>query len=176
MQLSGIFRGITRVVPGDGSSSLFWEDVWFDGDDTTLMNMYPRAFSFCLNEDDSIAKVLTSRDPAMIFSLPLSVRAREEIREIQQGSAHVSVAVDHCDVWECTLGHFSSKKYYDHCLKQVVADDVFGWLWKAKSPIKFKLFGWLLLLDRLNTRNMLKRRHFVVTGDTYTCMLCQNPP
>jgi len=58
----------------------------------------------------------------------------------------------------------------------VKADEAFGWLWKAKCPIKFKMFGWLLMVDRLNTRNMLKRRHFAVAGGNYTCMLCQNPP
>ena len=69
MQLSGIFRGITKVIPGVGYSSLFWKDVWFDSSlDSPLMDMYPRAFSFCLNEDDSIVKVLTATDPAMIFS------------------------------------------------------------------------------------------------------------
>ena len=57
-----------------------------------------------------------------------------------------------------------------------MADEAFGWLWKAKSPIKFKMFGWLLLVDRLDTRNMLRRRHFAVAGDNYACMFCQNPP
>ena len=63
-----------------------------------------------------------------------------------------------------------------HCYEQVVADEAFGWLWKAKSPIKFKMFGWLLLVDRLNPRNMLTRRHFAVVWGNYTCMFCQNPP
>ena len=149
MQLNGVFCGITRVTPGDGSSSLFWKDVWFEsGNDAPLMEVYPRAFSFCLNEDDSIAKVLTATDPAMIFSLPLSIQAREEVREIQQGSMHVCVANDRCDIWECTLGRFSSKKYYNHCYKQVVADEAFGWLWKAKGLIKCKMFARPLLVDR----------------------------
>ncbi|XP_020168394.1 uncharacterized protein [Aegilops tauschii subsp. strangulata] len=79
MQLIGVFRGITRVIPGDGSSSLFWKDVWLEGDDDApIMEVYPRAFSFCLNEDDSVARVLTATDPATIFSLPLSTQAREE--------------------------------------------------------------------------------------------------
>ena len=80
MHLNGIFWGITKVIPGDGSSSLFWKDVWFGDSYSTLMDTYPRAFPFCLNEDDSIAKVLTIADPTMIFSLPLSIQAREEIR------------------------------------------------------------------------------------------------
>ena len=47
---------------------------------------------------------------------------------------------------------------------------------EGQEPIKFKMFGWLLLVDRLNTRNMLKRRHYVVLDNNYACMLCQNPP
>ena len=118
MQLSGIFRGITKVTPGDGSSALFWKDVWFDNtQDSLVMDIYPRAFSFCLNEDDSIAKVLNATDPATIFSLPLSTQAREEIKEIQEGLPQNRLAVDNSDVWECLLGRFSSKKFYNHCYK-----------------------------------------------------------
>ena len=37
--------------------------------------------------------------------------------------------------------------------------------------MKIKVFGWLLFNDRLNTRNMLKRRHYDI-GDDHTCLLC----
>ena len=37
--------------------------------------------------------------------------------------------------------------------------------------MKIKVFGWLLLSDRLNTRNMLKRRHYNI-GNDYDCILC----
>ena len=176
MQLGAVFHGITKVTLGNGSSSLFWKDVWFDDGDTSLMEIYPRAFSFCLNEDELVAKNFTATDPSLIFHLPLSTQAHEEVREIQQGTMHVLLDEGCTDAWECNLGGaFSSKRYYDHCFRDIAADDAFRWLWKAKSPIKFKMFGWLLFVDRLNTRNMLRRRHFVVAGNTYTCMLCQNP-
>ena len=115
-------------------------------------------------------------DPTTLFNLPLSIQAREEIREIQCGSAHVELDRDCADTWVYDLGRLSSKKYYNHCFRHVVADEAFGWLWNSKSPIKFKMFGWLLLVDRLNTRNMLRWRHFAVAGDNYACMFCQNPP
>lgn len=142
MQLSDVFRGITRVTLGNGSSSLFWKDVWFDDRDTSLMEICPRAFSFCLNEDEPVAKILTATDPSLIFHLPLSTQAREEVREIQQGTMHVILDEGCTDAWECNLGGvFSSKRYYDHCFRDTAADDAFRWLWKAKSPIKFKIFG-----------------------------------
>jgi hypothetical protein len=38
-----------------------------------------------------------------------------------------------------------------------------------------KFFYWLLFSDRLNTRNMLKRRHFNI-GTDFSCPLCDSPP
>ena len=141
------------------------------------MELFPRAFSFCLNEDASVADVLATTDPNLLFHLPLSTQARGEVREIQQGSLHTVLDSDQYDAWECTLdGTYSLKKFYEHCFREVVADKAFLWLWKAKCPIKFKMFGWLLLVDRLNTRNMLRRRHYNVANNVYTCMLCQIPP
>ena len=49
--------------------------------------------------------------------------------------------------------------------------EAFKWLWKARSIPKLKVFGWFLLSDHLNTRNMLKRRHYNI-GNNYDCFLC----
>ena len=106
------------------------------------MELYPRAFSFCKNEDETVASILTASDPSLIFHLPLSSQARQEVRDIQQGSMHVVLDRACNDSWVCNLGgSFSSKRYYDNCFRDMVADKAFGWLWKAKSPIKFKMFG-----------------------------------
>ena len=119
LQLSDVFRGITTVTLGDGSSSLFWKDAWFGSDrQAPLMELFPRAFSFCLNEDASVADVLATTDPNLLFHLPLSTQARGEVREIQQGSLHIVLDSDQYDAWECTLdGTYSSKKFYEHCFR-----------------------------------------------------------
>jgi hypothetical protein len=45
------------------------------------------------------------------------------------------------------------------------------WIWKSKCIPKIKFFAWLLLNDRLNTRNILRRRRkFLEEG--YSCALC----
>ena len=46
-----------------------------------------------------------------------------------------------------------------------------GFWVKSSATMKIKVFGWLLLSDLLNTRNMLKRRHYKI-GDNYGCILC----
>ncbi len=46
------------------------------------------------------------------------------------------------------------------------------WLWKTKCVMKIKVFAWLLFCDRLNTRDMLDRRHYAKEDDDLTCALC----
>ena len=47
---------------------------------------------------------------------------------------------------------------------------LFKWLWKAKCQMKHKVFFWLLLKDRINTRDILQRRGMVI--ESVTCDLC----
>jgi hypothetical protein len=42
---------------------------------------------------------------------------------------------------------------------------------ESSCMMRVKFFACLLLVDRLNTRDMLQRRHWKVTGDTH-CVLC----
>jgi hypothetical protein len=37
---------------------------------------------------------------------------------------------------------------------------------------KRKFFIWLVCRDRINSRNLLKRKKFKIEGDDYSCMLC----
>ena len=46
----------------------------------------------------------------------------------------------------------------------------FNWIWNSKCQPKHKVFLWLLLQDRLSTRNILRRRNMHL--DSYTCENC----
>ena len=86
--------------------------------------------------------------------------------------ARITLTEDH-DTWQCVWGdnNFKTSSYYKFYFRDVIAHEAFGWLWKAKCIPKIKTFGWLLLVDRLNTRNMLKRRHYNI-GNNFDCLLC----
>lgn len=67
------------------------------------------------------------------------------------------------DAWIYDWGHkYSSRKFYQFYFRDVECDDSFKWIWKSRCTMKLKVFAWLLLLERLNTKNMLHRRHYVV--------------
>ena len=46
-----------------------------------------------------------------------------------------------------------------------------NWIWKSKCQSKHKFFAWLILHDRINTKDMLIRRNWTVSG-THYCVLC----
>ena len=48
---------------------------------------------------------------------------------------------------------------------------IFRKLWRSKCTPRLNFFAWLLFVDRLNTRNMLVRRHYNVQPN-YLCVLC----
>jgi hypothetical protein len=50
--------------------------------------------------------------------------------------------------------------------------DVYKWLWKSQCQPKHKVFFWLLINDRLNTRNILRRKNMEL--QSYDCVFCVN--
>ena len=174
-KLNPTFRGITQCEVLSGSSVLFWKDNWLGLENSSS---YPRAYSYAQKEDISVQEFLTTTDLAALFHLPLSPQALNEIRALQQASLHVSLDGNAAgDSWIFQWGSksYAASKYYKFCHRNITPHDAFLWLWKSKSTPKLKFFCWLLLADRLNTRNMLRRRHFNI-GNNYSCLLCNSAP
>lgn len=48
----------------------------------------------------------------------------------------------------------------------------FTWLWHSRCTPRVKFFGWLILVDRLNTKTMLQRRSLNVENNDSLCILC----
>jgi hypothetical protein len=54
----------------------------------------------------------------------------------------------------------------------IQAPALFKWIWKSKVSKKIKIFIWLLFRDRINSRNLLKRKNYKIEGDDYNYVLC----
>ena len=163
------YRGISNVHVTNGSSVLFWKDLWTDN---TLDEKYPRALPYAINEDISLKEFLSITSLSEAFHLPLSTQAHAEVRQIQEDTRE-TVLSNEPDIWTYSWGteSYTAHRYYTFYFREVRAHEAFGWIWKSKATMKIKVFGWLLLSDRLNTRNMLKRRHYNI-GNDYDCILC----
>ena len=65
---------------------------------------------------------------------------------------------------------FKSVVAYRRLLNHQEINLAFKWLWKSSCQPKHKVFFWLLLKDRLSTRNILRRKYKAL--ETYNCEIC----
>ena len=86
LKLMPVYRGVSRVQIVNGSTALFWKDLW---NDNFLQITHPRAFSFATKEDVSVEDFLGSTTLDENFYLPLSPQALDEVHELQEISMHL---------------------------------------------------------------------------------------
>jgi hypothetical protein len=166
------FRVVARVKMGTGDTFLFWSDKWLiDGVSPILQNKFPRLFSFVLNKEIMAAEVYARDNIAELFYTPLSQSAFTELQDLQTLMQQNPVTGSKDEWTHCWGGNYASIKFYSHNHEHIKVPKVYKWIWQSSCMMKTKVFAWLLLVDRLNTRDLLQRRHWNVT-DLYHCELC----
>ena len=169
LRLNVLFRQVTRCELGDGSSVCFWDDFWLDG---ILAHKYPRLASFARNDGISVLETMQAEDLDTIFFLPLSDQALQELESLQEQLQSLTYDHDSADRWIPIWGsRYTSRRYYAHIFSAVDAHPVFKMVWKSRCTPRIKFFAWLVLVDRLNTKTMLQRRHMNVQDGT-VCIMC----
>jgi hypothetical protein len=169
LRLNVLFRGIAKCQIGNGASACFWDDLWLDG---VLAHKYPRLASFARSEEISILQVMQADDLDTLFMLPLSEEALDELVSLQNQLQAIDYDENAIDKWMPIWGsQYTSRKYYKHVFKYIDAHAAFKMIWKSKCSPRIKFFAWLILVDRLNTKTMLQRRHLNVQGGQ-NCVMC----
>jgi hypothetical protein len=77
------------------------------------------------------------------------------------------------DTWTYIWGSakYTSSKFYNLSFSAIQAPTPFKWIWDSKVSKKIKIFIWLLFRDRINSRNLLKRKNYKIEGGDYNCVL-----
>jgi hypothetical protein len=106
-----------------------------------------------------------------MFYLPLSTIAYQELQELKQ-LMETNPVLDQHDVWSYCWGpKYTAAQFYRKIHAHIKVPSVYRWLWKSCCIMRHKMFAWLVLRDRINTRDLIQRRHWHVTDDTH-CELC----
>jgi len=152
------FSQIATCIPSMGDSVGVWKDK-FRVDIFSLQ--FPHLFTYVYNKNLSLKELLQVQDILSIFRLPMSRAAYNEFLVFSNLLDDLRAEVDETDVWIChwSRGLFSSSRLYKHNFNDLVPTVPLIWIWKAKCEPRIKFFMWLLLVDRLNTRAMLRKRH-----------------
>lgn len=158
-----------------GRQLYFWSGHWKLGDSVTpLSQRFQRLFSYTKDSLISVKDALPD-NLLQMFQLPLSSQAYEECLVLEELCSTVHTQADGKDVWLGLLKQgdvaYRAKAYYTIVHSPVVANPVLNWIWKSCCTLKIKVFAWLMIMDRLNTMDMLERRHWNVS-DNPKCVLC----
>lgn len=118
---------------------------------------------------------MQAQDLESIFHLPLTQEAYHELQDMNTYLQDTLYDENSRDRWILAWGNDrnTSKQFYTLVFKGLDAPPTFSSLWKANCIPRIKFFGWLLLMDRLNTRDMLQQRNFNVQPGV-TCVLCDH--
>jgi hypothetical protein len=137
---------------------------------------YPRLFSFAKEKKISVAQFLLNNNLESQFHLPLSEQAFQEYQNLQDYIQTIQVHHGTKDSWRYIWGSniYTSSKFYNFPYRNFQPLAPFIWIWDSKCSNKLRVFSWLLLMDRLNTRNILKRKKHKLEGNNYNCVLCNS--
>jgi hypothetical protein len=167
------YRGVAIYSPSRGDSNGLWDDL-ING--SLLSEVYPKLFSFSSDPKISLWKVRQENDLLNCFKILMSREAYTELLELQQllGSLQPTDQSSK-DPWHFIWGQkfYSPRKFYQYHFKDIHHNQTVLWIWKSKCVPTIRLFAWLLLNDRLNTKNVLKRRKKHL-DEGYNCVLCSD--
>ena len=140
-----------------GNSILIWKDNRLN---PSPSDRFPHLYSFAKKQKCSL-KFFVESEANKNFTLPLSVQASEELASLQ---VLLQQEVGDQQVWDTWTYrwnslNFSSNKAYKLLQGTQDSSPLFRWLWTAGNLGKHNFFFWLLLKDRLNTRNLLRRKN-----------------
>lgn len=168
MKLFPKFQAIARCNPSKGNSMLLWADTWVD---QSLQDKFPQLFSFARKPKCSV-RFLLNQQLNRVFSPTLSAIAANQLIELQTLIEDRTWDENTNDTWSYSWGNsnFSSRKAYKALSPQEVASPLIKWLWNASNRGTHKFFFWLLIRDRLNIGNLLRRKTMQLPD--YTCALC----
>lgn len=168
-RLSTLYRGLARCAIRDGKSVTFWVDLWSDH---ILAHQFPNLFASAWDGSISVHRAMQAEDLDSLFILPLSQEALQEFQELADILVNQDYDDQVMDTWSYQWGNsYTSRKFYKSVFQNLPAHPIFEWMWKSKCTPRVKFFAWLVLVDRLNTKTMLKRRN-ISNEDEPLCVTC----
>jgi hypothetical protein len=131
----------------------------------------PQLHSFAKTDKITLKIILQLDNIQSHFHLPISEDAYEQFCDMNI-LLQTLQTLGLNDVLSYMWGNkeYSVQKAYRHFSRNAYVHLAFKWIWKSNCQSKQKVFFWLLLQNRLNTRGLLRRKNMAL--DSYTCELC----
>jgi hypothetical protein len=168
LKLLDKYKGIAMVIIKDGAIANMRQDMW---NGMIRMESYPELFSFATRTHITVQQAHEMEELYEIFQLLLTIEAFQQysLLSIEITSLELN---SNTDEWKYILGsgQYSVQKAYRAMTGHMPTHPIFQNLWASKCQPKHTSFGWLLLHNKLNTRERLRSRHMAL--ESCTCENC----
>lgn len=170
LKLLDKFKGMAKVNINNGKSCYLWLDMW---DDKVPKQVFLELFSFAKSQTSTLAVAKRINPLSDLFHLPLSEQAYSQFLQLDSELQQLTLN-DDSDKWSYlwSSGKFFVAKAYKHLSVHSHIHSGFKWVWSSSCQNKHKVFDWLIMKDRLSTRELLKRKNMELQD--YNCVLCNN--
>jgi hypothetical protein len=156
---------------GDGSTISLWDEDWGEG---ILKLRFKALYSFSWSKEVSLNKVLQTANTSNLFRPITTQRAHSEFEAFHQiiDQSRLMMSQENIDdaMWKGhPTGLFTVKSAYYVLKNGPRIKSKLHRLWKLPAPPRFRIFGWLLLLNRILTTENLNKRGFNMVSICYLC-------
>lgn len=157
LKLLSDFKGLAVIQIRNGQTCFFWKDKWLN---IPLEQNFHEIHSFAKNKLITVNRAFSQDTIIGMFNLPLSQTSFTQMQNLQQ-IMEATTLENSDDIWSYNGGsnRFSTSRTYRKLIGHQPTDPAFKWIWKSYCQPKHKVFCWLLLKDRLSTRNILRIKH-----------------
>jgi hypothetical protein len=156
LRLLNKFKSMVNISVHKGDTCFLWQDMWGG----SIRNQgFSQLFSFAKVTNISVCRAAAISNINQLFNLPISTEAYQQLLVLAHDLADISLEQEQDDVWTYSWGStiYMPMKAYKVSIGPRQVHPCFSWLWTTSAQKKHEIFFWLLLKDRLSTRNILRR-------------------
>ena len=170
LKIKDIYLKGRVMCVGNGQFTDFWRDSWCGM--ISLKEKFPDLFDIC-NETTGSVALFANRGWNLSFRRWLDERQQESVRKLRDMLAPCALSSERdYPKWLGERdGKFSVKSQYAS-IWAADTEDKNKNLWKAKIPLKIKVFMWLVKSNAILTKDNLSKKGW--QGDQ-TCSFCSTP-
>jgi zinc-binding in reverse transcriptase len=168
MSLSQLGQTGRTVILGNGKDTMFWQDRWIG--ECALMSHFHHLFQLCQLSNIFVYEVVRSRGLALSLSRTLTGVLLVELNALYNmvSTIYISAESDQMCWRLAPNGKFSTHKVYQWLMFRSITDISADLWWNLPIPLKIKVFMWLVMHNRILTRNNLRMRDWL--GEVYSTM------
>lgn len=171
--LTDFIECFTQRIPGNGTTIAFWEHNWGL---RFLKTKYSELYSYVIDKMLSLREVVQVPHFASLFLSNMSDRAITEFQdllaEVTQWAQQQGLTGEPDDVlWKKDKsGSFTVRSAYFTLKNAPLIGSHTHRIWKLNVPPRMKIFGWLMLLNRVLTIDNLIKRGWQIPN---RCVMCK---